>query len=529
MLTLLREFAVESGRRKATESSSASLGEASTQISLRRGSSVINDDRVRPEASLEQQADSFRGTVYAAVDKIARRIAQLNLNLFTVEIDESKEVIDERRTIFHPFINLWSSANGHKPHEEYSAWDLKYVISASLDTTGESWCLIERDSLGRPVRVTPLPSYRMTIVINKDTGGIAGYLYVPKGTAIEAGGIFFPKMSWKELQENPTVPFMWYTRYPSPKGIEDPRGWSPIKAAAYAYDINLYEQIYKRNFLKNGAQLGGILQSETALSKQQIEEYLEQFQNRHAGFEKAGLPMVLPKMLTWTTTEPTPRDLQWAEAVNLTQSQILQIYGISDAKLGRADIGNRNTADAMDVTFNREVIQSRCDHLTASLNVDFLPVYPKQTDKLYFTTRFDDPVPADSEAQMKRERQDIELNVVTRNEIRKSRKIALYGKYGDQVYMPLTHIPVDPNESTLEISQDDADKFGFISAEDKAKLDAENAAKEGKEVESGSGKKDGSTDPDEDDNKEKGKGKGRGMVFTIGRDENGQISTITAR
>lgn len=521
MLRVLNDIASGLGARSGFQ-----LGEPATSVPVRRiNSSVLHDDKAYSGQATEKQAESFRGTVYAAVDKIARRIAQLELNLFTVEVNQGDEDVKEKRVLFHPFTTLFSSNNGHKPHEEFNTWELKYTISASLDTTGEAWCLIERDSLGRPSRITPLPAYRMVVVMNKDTGLTAGYLYVPKNQPMDKG-IFFPKRTWADLHRNKTEPFIWYCRYPSPRGIEDPRGWSPVKAAAYAYDINLYEQIYKRNFLQQGAQLGGILQSETALSRQQIEEYMEQFQNRHGGYEKSGLPLILPKMLKWTTTEPTPRDMQWAEAVNLTQSQILQIYGISDAKLGRADIGNRNTADAMDVTFNREVIQSRCDHLTASLNADFIPIYPQQNEKLYFTVRFDDPVPADSEALMNKEKQDIELNIITRNEVREARKKKKFGKFGDQVFMPLTHVAMDPNAATLELSQDDANKLGFEDPEEKLKMEE----KYGKNKQEGSGKKDGLIDPKEDQKAKEAadKLKEKSVRFTVVRNDEGQIVEVIA-
>ena len=472
----------------------AYIGAPKTDIPIRRVGGYHLGSDADPDNKADQQLDSFRGIVYAAVDKIARRLAQLNVTLYQNELKGDE--IKKTRVFVHPFLRIFDSTNGFKPHEEFNVWEFKYTIQTSLDTTGELWVLVERDAYGRPARVTPLPANRMTVAISKETGQVVGYFYVPKGTTKDAGGIFFPKRKWDYLHKNLTEPFIWYARYPSPRGIEDPRGWSPVKAAAYAYDINLFEQIYKRNFLQQGAQLGGILQSETSLSKDQIEEYIDQFKHRHSGMHNAGLPMVLPKMLKWTTTEPTPRDMQWAEAINMTQSQILQIYGISDAKLGRADIGNRNTADAMDVTFNREVIKSRLDMLSASLNTDFVPVFPKQSEKLYFSVEFEDPVPADSAQNMAKERQDIELNVITRNEVRTQRGVKPMGKFGDQVFIPLTHVAVDPFETKLELSQDDKELLGFIDPAEQAQIAADAKAKADSEAEAAAGKKkDGETDP----------------------------------
>lgn len=454
----------------AYEGQTGELGHPAKTTQVRRYNSHL-DLRSSPDPKADAQLDAFRGTTYAAVDKIGRRVAQIKLNLFTCEHDESKNEIVKTKTFSHPFVTLFSEYNGRRPHEEYSVWEHSYYSSISLDLTGELWWLVERDKLGLPARLTPLPANRMVVVFSKDTGLTAGHFFVPKGSTVEYGGIFIPKRTWQYLHEHPTEPFVFFERYPSPKGIEDARGWSPIKAAAYAYDINQFEMIYKKNFLEQGAQLGGILQSEVALSADQIKEYLEQFKSRHGGLHKAGLPMVLPKMLKWETTEPTPRDLQWVEAMKLTESQILQIFGVSDAKLGRADIGNRNTSDAVDVTFNREVIKSRLDARQSKLNSDFLPIYPGQTDKLYFSAEYDDPVPADTELQMKREAQDITMNIVTRNELRQKRGEAPMGKFGDQVLVPITHIAMDPwDEGKLEISQDDA-----ISPKEQADIDSENA------------------------------------------------------
>lgn len=410
------------------------------------------------------QLDSFRGVVYAAVDKVAKRIAQLPVQLYTASV--RGEEIQEKRLFTHPFLNLLSPGYMRRPHEEYSVWEFDYWHQVSMDLTGESWWLVERKDDGTPFRITPMPANRMVVVFNESTGAIAGYMFVPKGYTFQQG-TFIPKLSFEELRQNKTAPFMVFHRYPSPRGVEDPRGWSPIKAAAYAYDINLFELIYKRNFLQNGAQLGGILQSEIALSKEQVEEYLHQFESRHKGVKNAGMPIVLPKMLKWTTTEPTPRDIQWIEAMGATESMILQTYGISDAKLGRADIGNRSTAEAMDVTFNREVIQSRIDQKTSKINADFLPIYPDQNDTKYLVAKTEDPVPADAEMAMKREDQDIKNGIITRNEARVKRNLNAFGKFGNTVYMPMTHIPVDPfDASTLENVQDDKDENGYIQKEE---------------------------------------------------------------
>lgn len=435
----------ESGRERGN------VSDPSTKIRSRRPTIGALDFRDPQAEGASEQLNAFRGTIYAAVDKIARRVAQLPVHLYEYNVKEGGEM--ERKEIYtHPFLTMYSPHNGRRPHEEYSMWELDYWTSISMDLTGEAWHLVERDSKGMPARITPLPANRMTVAFSEETGFVSGHIYTPKGANWE-NGIFIPRKSFAELRQrkNWTTPFIVQYRYPSPAGIEDPRGWSPVKAAAYAYDINLFEQVYKRTFLEQGAQLGGILQSEVALSKEQIEEYIDQFESRHRGVRKAGLPIVLPKMLKWTTTEPTPRDLQWVETMSATESMLLQIYGISDAKLGRADIGNRSTAEAMDVTFNREVILSRLDVKRSKLNTDFLPIYGEGKDTQFLSCEFDDPVPADGELALKREDQDLKNQVITRNEVRKNRKITPYsGKFGEVVTFQKNNLVVDPSSAEIK-------------------------------------------------------------------------------
>ena len=97
---------------------------------------------------------------------------------------------------------------------------------------------------------------------------------------------------------------------------------------------------------------------------------------------------------------------------------------------------------------------------------------------------------------MAKERQDIELNVITRNEVRTQRGVKPMGKFGDQVFVPLTHVAVDPFETKLELSQDDKELLGFIDPAEQAQIAADAKAKADSEAEAAAGKKkDGETDP----------------------------------
>lgn len=412
-------------------------------VQARRQVATLLEGDIPARDKTDEQLNAYRGTVYAATDKISRRVAGLRIKLLQVKVDSAGE---EERTevLVHPFLSLLGRGSRSAPHEEYSVYELKQTTSISLDLTGEAWWLTERNLLGVPGRITPIAGNRITVAIVKETGLIGGYFFRPKGAGRDQA-IFIAKVPFAELQKpgNLQTPFMTFFRYPSPRGIEDPRGWSPVKAAAYAYDINLYEMIYKKTFLEQGAQLGGILESTVTLNRDQIDEYMDQFKAKHGGPEQAGLPLILPPALKWHTTEPSPRDMQWAEALKLTSEQILQIYGVSDAKLGRADIGSRATAHAQDFTFNREVIASRLELIQAKLDQEFLPVYPGQSDELHFDCEWEDPVPADPELGLKQEEQDVKLNIRMRNEVREERGLDPMGEFGDLAQVGMSTMLID--------------------------------------------------------------------------------------
>lgn len=397
----------------------------------------------RPSKNTREQLESFRGTVYSAVDTIARRAAEIRPRLHQVTRHRNEQTREQ--VAAHPFLRLLGRGPG-KPHPEYTGHQLRYWTQQSLDLTGEAFWAVERGPNGVPKRVTPLPAHRVTLAIDRDSGERTGFVYRP-GNGEE---IVLPDWSFERLQQrqNRRVPFVVFFRYPSPKGIQDPRGWSPVQAAAYDIGIERSEKRYKLNFLQQGAQLGGILQTEKNLTREEIAEYAEQFQTRHGGPSQAGKPMILPRGMSWETTEPTPRDLQWVETLGVTKADILQAYGVSEAKLGNAEVGNRATAEAMDVTFNREVIRPRLQLVKHTLEEDFLPIYPGQADRKFFEVDYPNPVPEDREFELEQEKHDLEQGVRSRNEIREERGLdPLQGELGEAHTLPISVQVLDPAES----------------------------------------------------------------------------------
>ncbi len=154
MLSQLLRVASEAGAFAGTV---PDIGPTATTTNVRPVNAGYIDGRAHPEMGMGNQLDSFRGTLYAAVDKIARRTAQIPGRLVQMELENGEDPL-ETIIHLHPYVTLFSDMNGHKPHPEYSVWEIKYILQVSLDLTGEGWWLVERDSFGVPSKITPLPA-----------------------------------------------------------------------------------------------------------------------------------------------------------------------------------------------------------------------------------------------------------------------------------------------------------------------------------------------------------------------------------
>lgn len=106
------------------------------------------------------------------------------------------------------------------------------------------------------------------------------------------------------------------------------RGMSPLAAAMRGVRLDLKASAYSEALYDNGADPGGVLSTEGALSKRQREDMRKEWEERHQGVDKAGRTAVLEGGLKYQQMVVNNRDLQHLEQRMLSRKQVATVYGV---------------------------------------------------------------------------------------------------------------------------------------------------------------------------------------------------------
>lgn len=379
-----------------------------------------------------QQLASYRGWAYKAITAIANRMSEIN---FKMELVRTLADGDEERTPvpFHPIYQLLRGGAGSRPNPMVTAQHLRKLTTMDLELTGNAFWLKVKDSLGIPRELWRLRPDKMSPVFNKDATTLLGWAWM------SATGYGFKTAAF--LRDE-VVHFM----YPSPFG--DPfMGTSPLRSADYAYDIDEAHKKYQRHFFDHGAQLGLVLATEQDLDDEVAEQVLEDFMARYSGVENSWLPIVMGGGLKATPIAAANKELEAVSLMEFTRDDLLSTFGVPKTKLGLAENVNRASAEALDVTFNRETINPRLRSFEEQIEVDLITDYPQPTDEdTRLEAAFDNPVPEDRDFLLTETKELAAAGLLKGNEGRSRHRLKPFtGPYGDQVQVALGITMVDPD------------------------------------------------------------------------------------
>ena len=307
-----------------------------------------------------------KGFVYAAVNAKAREVMNIDWRLFEVDGEDHKEQTE------HELLDLLDSVN-----DNMTGLELKYLISACLDLTGNAYLYLEgvKNDTDKPKALHLLPPDKVTPLIDRRS---------------------FPYqlVGYKMRLENSTTDMAFqpyeivHLRLPNPKNFFE--GLSPVEAGAEFIDNDNYAMEFNRKFFINGARPAGFLESEL-VSETQTEVLRLSFANMHEGVDNMNRIAVLPKGVKWTSAGSNPKDMDFKNMSEDMRDRILAMFGVSRTILGTAESDtNRATAETSDYVFSKRVIKPHMTLICSFLNERLVPRYG---DQLYIT--FIDPVPED--------------------------------------------------------------------------------------------------------------------------------------
>lgn len=354
------------------------------------------------EGDYASMVESVIGWVYACINVLAFNVAKVPFYVYK-HTGKEDTLIEE-----HPFYDLIK-----KPNEHMLEWELKFLLQAFLDGTGNSYIYHPLTGVKRPGALYILESHLVNPRIVK---GVFYYDYMHGG-------------EMRTFTEEEILHF----KYPNVQNMF--KGMGPLEAARMGINLDAYMSQYQLSLLANRARPDGLLTTEESVSDVEATRVGKKWKKRYGGPDKAGNIAVLGKGLTYQTVALSNKDLEFIASREFNKNEIAGIFNVPPFKLGKVEDVNRANAHALEHSFQKDTIQPRLI-LRDAFFTKLVQLYDKR-----LIVRSDNVVPKDMEFQLKQEDQDIQNGVMTINEIRIKRGLNEVA-WGKVPYLPFNLMPV---------------------------------------------------------------------------------------
>lgn len=319
----------------------------------------------------------------------------------------------------HVLLDLLHDGNPY--HTGVQLWRL---TSASLDLVGEVYWLLQRNGVGAPAALWPIPP---TWVLETPVPGRDTYRINFKGRYAEV-----PATEMVALMD------------PNPS---DPYGRGTGLAVALGDELATDEYAAKlvRQFFLEGARPDFMIwprNTEMGLDPAELKRFTNDWLNRHQGYQRAWRPYMAGQEMGVHEFDKDFAKMQMTELRQFERDTIIQTYGMPPEMLGVLESSNRATIEAAEYIFTRWVLVPRLELVRSILQERLVPQFD---DRLVID--YVSPVPEDKAREL--DAAKAQPHVLTVNEWR-----SLAGKErvddGDVYMMPPSLTPVESLDEAPE-------------------------------------------------------------------------------
>jgi HK97 family phage portal protein len=312
------------------------------------------------------------GTLFSIVNRTSGDTSRVPWKLWRKAASGKPE--DRTEVTQHLALKLWDNPNPFMSGQEW-----REVGQQHLDLTGESWTVITRVARTNiPAELWPIRPDRMEPIADP-AKFIVGYLYTsPDGEKIP-------------LRVEDVI----FIRMPNP--LDMYRGMGPVQSILTRLDSARYSAEWNRNFFRNSAQPGGIIQFENTLSDTEFDQFQERWNESHRGVANAHRVALIERGGQWVDRKMTHDDMQFSELDRVDREVIREAFGIHGHMLGMSESVNRANADAAEVTYQRHLIIPRLSRWAGAANGEYLRAFGAAGESVEFD--HENPVPEDPEGE----------------------------------------------------------------------------------------------------------------------------------
>jgi HK97 family phage portal protein len=312
----------------------------------------------------------------------------------------------------HPLLSLWERGNGIKSGMKVRELTMRYY-----DIVGDAPWYVKRLPNGTPASIWPVPP--TWVKTNTDKGELV------------------VEVQWGN--EKLTVPaddIIWFIddNLKSPYG----RGIGTGQALSDELDSDEYASQLIKTAFENRGLLDVIVAVEGA-SQPQLDRARAEFQNRHQGWLKAGVPFFHSGKADVKVVSQSFQEMQLLQLREWERDLIVSVYGVPPELLGILGKSNRATISESRSIMAEEVLIPRLEYFKSIVNQYLVPMFGDPS--LMFD--YEDPRPGNEEFQLKA--MQAHPYSVTEREWREIQGLEDRGERDDFVWIPVGMVPYRGN------------------------------------------------------------------------------------
>lgn len=142
-----------------------------------------------------------------------------------------------------------------------------------------------------------------------------------------------------------------------PNPLNSTVGMSPLVAAFKPVLLDRFTTEHMIRFYKSGARLGGIIETEKSLNKEQLSRFQRSFENNYTGRQNFHRTLVLPPGMSYKAVEQNPAETALLEFCKYNRETLLSVYNVPPIKVGIMDHANyANAIVQLKIFFNDTIM-----------------------------------------------------------------------------------------------------------------------------------------------------------------------------
>lgn len=210
-----------------------------------------------------------------------------------------------------------------------------------------------------------IPPSMIKPVADKDSNGLVGYVL-----QTDRGNFAFDKAE------------IIHVRLPNPNDMFT--GLSPLIPSFKSVLLDRFSTEHMIRFYKSGARLGGIIETDKALNKEQLGRFQRTFESNFTGRQNHHRTLILPPGMSYKAVEQNPAETSLLDFCRYNRESIMSAYRVPPIKLGILDNANYANARVQLKLFFTQTVKKYIDCVQDGFNTHPALLLDNRTFRIQF-------------------------------------------------------------------------------------------------------------------------------------------------